>query len=150
MISKQLPLTTACGRVLNETRGTLTSPGYPSPYPPHQNCQWTIKPHPFHSLRITIETIDIEPSTKCTTNYVKVEHGHFPHQDRLCRYCPEITYIVNETMYVRFRSGDANLNQHTGFRLRYQQVRTNELSTNDTNFVLVDGKQVPYHLRLWI
>ena len=52
-----------------ETRGSITSPGYPSQYPNNSNSTWIINaPHNASEVLIEIHDQDIEdtPGFKCT------------------------------------------------------------------------------------
>lgn len=52
-----------------ETRGSITSPGYPSQYPDNSNSTWIINaPHNASEVLIEIHDQDIEhtPGFKCT------------------------------------------------------------------------------------
>ena len=142
----------ACGGNLNAKTGVITSPGYPSPYPTYQNCLWTIHTLPNHHLRITLTTLDIAVSDKCKTDFLKLEHGHFPHQRKICGYYSNITYFnTHESTSLRFHTRDINSLYSSGFRMYYTQVPTDQMSLPyDLQYVTVNGQAVPYKRRLWV
>ena len=140
---------TACEELHNSSLGIISSLGYSSPYPHYQNCLWTLTPWPGHHLRITIIHVDIVHTETCRTEYLKVEHGHFPYQRRLCGYYNDITYVIDKSTYIKFHSEDLN-SQHSGFQIRYKQVPSHELSNIDLNYVIVKGRYIRYSRRLWV
>jgi len=50
----------ACGGYIDGTNGTITSPFYPSIYPPNKNCIWLIVAPPQHRITITFNHFDVE------------------------------------------------------------------------------------------
>ena len=142
-------LYTACILHHNDSSGTIQSSNFPAPYHHQQNCIWMVSPWPGHRLRIFIKNLDIFPSHKCKTDYLKFEHGYFPNQRRMCGYFYNITYILDKTTSFRLRSKTAN-QYHSGFRLTYTQVPEDELSLIDINYVNVQGIYVRYKKRRWL
>ena len=142
----------ACGGDITAKSGVITSPGYPSPYLAYQNCLWTIRTKPNHHLKIMLSTLDIAVSSKCRTDFLKLEHSHFPHQRKLCGYYSNITYFINrESTSLRFHTRDINSLYSSGFRIFFTQVPTNQMSLpRDLQYVTVSGQTVPYRRRLWV
>ena len=138
-----------CGGVFNNSQGVIESQNHPFPYPAEQNCRWTVQAWPGHHLRISITHMHILPSNRCTVDFLKVEKGHFPNQRRLCGHYSDITYVVEDSIYFRFRTRDSSM-YHDGFRLEYSQLRSSELSDLETKFVTINNKYVDYNDRLWI
>jgi len=64
MLSWRVPwlcdVTDACGGYIDGTNGTITSPFYPSIYPPNKNCVWLIVAPPQHRITITFSHFDVE------------------------------------------------------------------------------------------
>lgn len=145
-----LPSCTVCRGHFNSSTGTITSPSYPSPYPSYQNCLWTIHTWSNHYLRIKILNLDITTSDRCRTDFLKLEHGRFPHKRRLCGYYNNITYVIDhETTYFRFHTRDINSpsSASSGFKVMFAQVPANPQTLNH---VTVRGQTVPYRARLWV
>lgn len=139
-----------CGGNFNASTGIIISPSYPSPYPHYQNCDWTIHTWPNHHLKITILNLDITTSNKCKTDFLKLQHSHFPHMRRLCGYYTNITYnISHETTNVRFHTRDINSpsSASSGFRVKYTQIWADP---QNLQYVTIGGRTVPYKKRLWV
>lgn len=55
----------SCGDTfLRGAGGEITSPGYPSPYPGHARCVWTIKVEPEMTVVLNFIELDLGPSGK--------------------------------------------------------------------------------------
>ncbi|XP_053716301.1 suppressor of tumorigenicity 14 protein homolog [Synchiropus splendidus] len=53
----------ACGGSISSWNGSISSPHYPSFYPPNADCTWTLRaPLPGYLISVTIVTIDIQES----------------------------------------------------------------------------------------
>ena len=54
----------------------LTSPNYPSNYPPLTNCLWSLKrPSTSYVVRLTFKSFYLASSPRCTHNYVEIRDG---------------------------------------------------------------------------
>ena len=51
----------ACGGVLTDDEGVITSPGYPNDYDEH-NCYWVIKTSPGSKIMLYMEDLEITDS----------------------------------------------------------------------------------------
>ena len=147
---------TECGRYLNVTKGNFKSPGFPSPYPANQNCDWHIYIHAGHYLNVTLSKVDIIKSVKCQANHLRLQHSKFRHSRRLCGHYEIINYIVKRSeIYSRFRFITSNTNEArgTGFSLEFSQVKIEQLTSQELNFVRIDqytrNKLIPYNSRVW-
>lgn len=67
---KSVPLT--CGGVFSADQGIILSANYPMNYPHNQNCEWLISVDHHHVVNLTFTDFDIEDTTNCTDDYVKV------------------------------------------------------------------------------
>ncbi|XP_043928446.1 suppressor of tumorigenicity 14 protein homolog [Protopterus annectens] len=65
-----------CGGSLSSWNGTITSPYYPSHYPPNVDCTWTIKAPVGYSLMLDIFVVDIQDkspgSSKCDNDWLDI------------------------------------------------------------------------------
>ena len=137
--SLSLSLFAECGGIFNNSQGVIESRNFPFPYPAEQNCKWTVLAWPDHHIRVSVVHMDILPSNRCKVDFLKVEKGHFPNQRRLCGYYSNITYVVEDSIYFRFRSRDSST-YYDGFRLEYSQLRSSELSDLESKFVTINNK----------
>ncbi|CAI8053481.1 Tolloid-like protein 2, partial [Geodia barretti] len=94
---------TRCEEVYNVTQGVVEPTGYPGPYHDHQNCLYKILIHPEHVLKLTIRVVNIQYSDKCRKEFLKMQHGHFKNNRRLCHYISNISYYIRD-------SNDSELN----------------------------------------
>lgn len=54
----------------------LTSPNYPSNYPPLTKCLWSLKrPSTSYVVRLTFKSFYLESSPRCTQDYVEIRDG---------------------------------------------------------------------------
>ncbi|XP_044176247.1 cubilin-like isoform X7 [Acropora millepora] len=61
---------------LSSTTKLLTSPNYPSNYPPSANCFWTLKrPSSSYGVRLTFHLFSLEASSSCRDDYVEIRDG---------------------------------------------------------------------------
>ena len=117
-----------CGGRLtaSATTRSIYSPGFPGPYPYHQNCKWLIEVEENHYLNITVVYMDIavtSPGKRCQKDFLKLEHV----KRKLCGYYTQLNYVVEgqRSTYVRFRTEDISTN-NSGFEITYTQARTSD------------------------
>ena len=61
---------------LSSTTNLLTSPNYPSNYPPSSNCFWSLKrPSTSYGVRLTFYLFSLEASSSCRDDYVEIRDG---------------------------------------------------------------------------
>ena len=61
---------------LSSTTKSLTSPNYPSNYPPSANCLWSLKrPSASYGVRLTFNSFYLEASSSCRYDYVEIRDG---------------------------------------------------------------------------
>ena len=61
---------------LSSTTSLLTSPNYPSNYPPSSNCFWSLKrPSASYGVRLTFNSFYLEASSSCRDDYVEIWDG---------------------------------------------------------------------------
>eukprot|EP00795_Rhopilema_esculentum_P014104 gene14104-5092_t len=116
-----------CGGILPvATSGEITSPSYPSPYPPNLNCIWLIQVTTGFQVTATYTEIDIEPSSQCTKDYIQLQNGAVSTSPSLHKYCartlpaPTSYRSSSNIMRVTFKTDSAGNGR--GFRLRYNQT----------------------------
>ena len=148
-------LNTGCEEDFNETEGDIGLVGYPGPYEDQQNCLYTISILPEHILKLTL-TVDIQPSPSCRTEFLKLEHGYFAHNRRLCGFISHISYYIKENVtstQLRFRTRDLNsvkLNRISGgFEGYYQQFPRSSVSEEEIERVEIGSNTKIYQDRPW-
>ena len=136
------PFFAVCGAAYNNSLGFLFSPGYPDSYPPYQSCKWSINiAPPYNYLRVTVQVMDIASSDRCQTDYLQLDRGNFRHNGRLCGY-HSFSYVVNTGITIAFHSEAAVTTRSSGFLLLYKQLRPDEVTSDDINYVTVDGAKM--------
>lgn len=59
--------------MLMDSKGTLSSPNYPGPYPPNSYCVWVIRvPAPFF-IQIHVSFLAIEGPSPCLFDWLEVK-----------------------------------------------------------------------------
>lgn len=64
-----------CGGTLNATTTaqTLTSPSFPSAYPPYTSCRWVLDAPVQETIKLSVQTFVLQPSQSCSTNYLDMK-----------------------------------------------------------------------------
>lgn len=145
-----------CQEEYNATEGVVTSIGYPGPYQDHQNCNYTIHILPEHVLKMTL-FVDINRSPSCKSEFLKLEHGYFMYNRRLCGYLNNISYYIRDgnvtSTSLRFRTRDLNsVSEYPsgGFQVQFKQVLRSTVSVGEINQVHNSTHLIQYHDRPWL
>ena len=113
-----------CGGVLTSPSGSFGSPNNPLNYPPQLTCLWVIKIPNARNIRVTFDSFDIEPSSRCTKDYLlSLKDGKFPSSFGVRRNCGRSIQPLafeGDRAWIEFVS-DAN-NNYPGFQARYEAV----------------------------
>ncbi|XP_076879304.1 neuropilin-2a isoform X2 [Brachyhypopomus gauderio] len=117
-----------CGGYLDaRNAGYITSPGYPSEYPPHQNCVWVITaPEPTQRIVLNFNPhFDLE-KLNCRYDFIEIRDGDSDSADLLGKHCSNIAppAIISSgpVLHIKFVSDYAH--QGAGFSLRYEIHKT--------------------------
>ncbi|XP_051938211.1 discoidin, CUB and LCCL domain-containing protein 2 [Hippocampus zosterae] len=122
-----------CGpTVLGPSSGTLSSLGYPGPYPNNTVCEWEISVPPGNRVRFRFAELDIDDSD-CQVNYLRLYNGIGPARSEIAKYCGlnvKVNMLIESTsnqVTVQFMSGS----HHTGrgFYLSYSTTEHTDLIT---------------------
>ena len=146
---------TGCEYERNETKGEIKSDGHPGPYEDHQNCYYTINILPDHILKINL-SVDIPPTPSCRTEFLKLEHGYFAYNRRVCGFLSHISYYIKEDVrstHFRFRTRDLNNDDASGFEIEFQQFLRSSVSEEEINSVHIgvsgNNTTINYQDRPW-
>lgn len=60
------------GEIVIDTHGTVVSPSFPLNYPPNLRCEWKLLAQPGKKIQLLFDTLDLESSSDCTKDYLKV------------------------------------------------------------------------------
>ncbi|XP_068114983.1 astacin-like metalloendopeptidase, partial [Hyperolius riggenbachi] len=63
-----------CSNLFNGDSGVISSANYPSPYPSDSSCLYLIR-IPANKILLTFQAFDIEGSTQCSSDYLRVYDG---------------------------------------------------------------------------
>ncbi|CAL8142101.1 unnamed protein product [Orchesella dallaii] len=144
-------LTTECGGIVRETRGTITSPNYPNNYVA-TNCIWKIVVRPGRTIRVTFNTIFeiYSAGGECVTDQLILRNGANDESPFLGsgRYCGSTSPPVLETngnhLFIHFSSWTQG---GKGFALTYEEVSLgcggNVLLSDDAPSTLISSPNFP-------
>ncbi|KAE8606526.1 hypothetical protein XENTR_v10010769 [Xenopus tropicalis] len=130
-----------CSNLLSDTSGTFTSANYPSAYPPNSNCTWLIR-LPSDKVFLQFKAFDIQFSSKCASDYLKVYDGDSRSAPVLLnRACgtgqlPPLVASGN-TLLVEFVSDASGL--ALGFKASYSTVTCGGTYLTDNGVVTSPG-----------
>ncbi|XP_022050813.2 suppressor of tumorigenicity 14 protein homolog isoform X1 [Acanthochromis polyacanthus] len=128
-----------CGGSISSWNGTISSPYYPSYYPPNIDCTWTLRvPLPGYLISMTIVTIDIQDSSSsdgCEKDWLDV--GGL----KLCNPVSDSSKkrVYSSPLSLHFHS-DESLT-HKGFYLLYRAFSPE--GTCPRQFRCGDGRCIP-------
>ncbi|XP_054606889.2 suppressor of tumorigenicity 14 protein homolog isoform X1 [Nothobranchius furzeri] len=128
-----------CGGSISSWNGSISSPYYPSFYPPNIDCTWTIRvPVPGYLISLTIMTLDIQNSPSsdgCEKDWLDI--GGM----KLCNTVSDSSKkrVYSSPLSIHFHS-DESLT-HQGFHLLYQAFSPE--GTCPRQFRCGDGRCIP-------
>uniref|UniRef100_A0A3Q2TAZ9 Cubilin n=1 Tax=Fundulus heteroclitus TaxID=8078 RepID=A0A3Q2TAZ9_FUNHE len=100
-----------CGGTLNATAAnqTLTSPSFPSTYPPYTSCRWILDAPPQETIKVSVQTFVLSPSQSCFTNYLEMKDWPLVNYGQSHKFCssdghPPDFYSNSRTVLIHFRS----------------------------------------------
>ncbi|XP_072275195.1 dorsal-ventral patterning tolloid-like protein 1 [Pyxicephalus adspersus] len=95
-----------CGGPLTRGWGSITSPFYPSSYPPNTLCTWEITTPQNTIITISIYIESLENSTTCSFDYVEISDGYLgsPILAKICQPGSYYFFTTSNIMTVVFRS----------------------------------------------
>ncbi|XP_015512725.2 cubilin [Neodiprion lecontei] len=113
-----------CGGLLTRPQGTITSPGWPGPYPANIECNWNIEVDYSHSIEIQLVEVDIEKTSKCGFDKLSVYNGADDNAIQLIETChvssPVTLTSTGRQMFIKFHA-DSSI-ERSGFKATYRSV----------------------------
>ncbi|XP_068604308.1 cubilin [Brachionichthys hirsutus] len=114
-----------CGAaiVTDDNGGAITSPRYPSPYPPSLNCSWIIRAQePFNHVTLSFTDFELEiMSSSCSHDAVEILDGDNYQAPSIGRYCgselPHPVTSFSNSLVVNFTTDQSVSGK--GFRAIY-------------------------------
>lgn len=111
---------TACGAVLRQAKGTITSPGYPGKYTNSAICNWMIKADEERTITLTFEMLSIESSDKCDYDSLEIKlYGTELAGPKFCgvHQMPDPIVYQGQSLVIRFLSDSSE--NYAGFKINY-------------------------------
>lgn len=113
-----------CGGVLNRPEGTITSPGYPNPYPRNIDCEWNIQVDYWHSIEITMQNVNLEKTPNCIFDHLALYSGDDATAPKLVEMChtdhPVTFTSTGNKLFIKFHADSSH--QGSGFEATYRSV----------------------------
>lgn len=113
-----------CGGRLTAPKGILTSPNYPRRYDHELTCIWEIIVDYGHSVKFTVQDLDIELSSECQFDSLIIAHdSNFTNQiTKICRPIHNALSLVAEghIVFVKFESDESENGK--GFKISYETI----------------------------
>lgn len=139
-----------CGGRLLASTGTLTSPGWPSHYPPNKDCTWTIEAPLHQQIELSIDEISMERQHACELDYVEFRNGGTETAPLIGRWCdgaiPKTIRSFTNKLHIRFAS-DSSISD-AGFKMQWIHTMTGKCCRqNHTHTALNNLTIMLYRLR---
>ncbi|XP_011302978.1 cubilin [Fopius arisanus] len=126
-----------CGGRIKASQGSIHSQNYPMNYPVNQNCEWLIEVGEHHLINLTFVDVDLEGSTDCIMDYIKVFDGPTREHNLLETFCgktiPSPIISSGDSLLVVMRSDPAQTAK--GFQADFQRACGARIVTNGTGFL---------------
>ncbi|XP_025082096.1 low-density lipoprotein receptor-related protein 4-like [Pomacea canaliculata] len=137
LIQHHLQKTRACDGVYTSPSGSISSPLYPSQYPPNEDCTYIINTTQGHRITLTFVTFEIKSATDdCKLDYLEILDGSSELSPSMGVFCntsvPDRVRSTSNTMWIRFISGSQS---GAGFNATYSSaiIPQKFLLVTDTN-----------------
>ncbi|XP_056419592.1 deleted in malignant brain tumors 1 protein [Hyla sarda] len=137
------PLTTPgftnCGGRITQFSGVITSPFFPSFYPPNAHCIWEIQTSIGYHVELSFTHFELEPSNGCVYDWVKIYDGFPGNSSKLTTICTSTNssyYSSSNIIGIEFRS-DSSV-QLPGFYASFHSVASN----TSGNFVAASSESL--------
>ncbi|XP_032240944.2 tolloid-like protein 1 [Nematostella vectensis] len=125
-------ITSSCYIMLSDLNGTISSPGYPTPYPDNTDCIWQISVPTGHRIALAFIDFDfrqVNQEDGCT-DYLEMREGEKATSQLVSVHCgrdfPQNLTTSGNHLRIATHSGQAGRKGGAGFKARYQAVDIDE------------------------
>ncbi|XP_046746260.1 cubilin-like [Diprion similis] len=113
-----------CGGLLTSPQGTITSPGWPGPYPADIECLWHIVVDYSQSIELQLVKVDMEKTSECGADHLSVYNGADDKAIQLIETCqvssPQTLTSTGNQMFIKFFT-DSSF-ELSGFKATYKSI----------------------------
>ena len=114
----------SCYNTNNEGSRTINTPSYPSKYPNDKQCSWKITSPIGTKIQILSFSYDLEHSSNCKFDYLKIYDGPSSSSNRVGVLCGDYSFdgmtSSSNTLFLEFRSDSSY--KFLGFQFGYSIV----------------------------
>uniref|UniRef100_T1KI84 CUB domain-containing protein n=1 Tax=Tetranychus urticae TaxID=32264 RepID=T1KI84_TETUR len=114
-----------CNKLINNQLAVITSPNYPSDYPPYSRCSYIIHRSSPDICQVKLQflNLDLEKTSDCRTDYLQIEQTNE-------KYCGRQWLLPDKILRFPYNSDNLRLNfisdgqtNRPGFEIRVTQIR---------------------------
>ncbi|KAM8939156.1 embryonic protein UVS.2-like [Pelodytes ibericus] len=135
-----------CSTLLSDSVGTLVSTNYPSDYPNNGKCFWQIRA-PSDQVFLQFNAFDVQSSTGCTADYLKVYDGANTSSpvllDRACGTGRLPSLVASSNMMLLEFVSDSQTSA-TGFKGTYHTVNCGATLTKSSGVFTTQNYPIGY------
>ena len=113
---------TGCGGQITSTKGSISSPNYPSSYAHNSQCEWRISVNEGSTIEIIFNDLDMETQSECKYDYLEIFDGSDASSRSFGKFCssenhPMHLMTVGNHALIRMNTDDSHAGR--GFLLKY-------------------------------
>ncbi|XP_072136127.1 low-density lipoprotein receptor-related protein 3 isoform X1 [Mobula birostris] len=124
-----------------EERGVISSPSWPTSYPPAINCSWYIQGNYGDIITISFQNFDLESSHKCSVDWLIIGPASDREEHRLCgSHVPQPFISTRDHVWISFHSDRSSSGHARGFRLSYVRGKLSQDQCKSDEFLCRNGK----------
>ncbi|CAL1569474.1 unnamed protein product [Knipowitschia caucasica] len=122
-----------CGENLQDSRGNVSSPGFPNGYEAYAHCVWRISVTPGEKIILNFSSMDLFRSHLCWYDHVEVRDGFWRKAPLKGRFCgdtlPDSIISSDSQLWIEFRSSSNWVGK--GFSATYEAVCGGDVDRDD-------------------
>ena len=120
-----------CGGIKTKSSGSITSPGFPLPYPNDVLCTWMIVAPKGHKVSIEFTNFKLEQNTDCSNDYLLVRDGSSSRNTAIGRYCgtsiPRKVLSSGNSIWLQLKA-DCKI-PNNGFKMTWKFMKSDMTGT---------------------